>query len=543
MSGPWEKYGAAADGPWNKFRKAPPAAAAPKLDPTGGFMENVAAGAGKAVADTGTGLKQLGAEAVNAVAPSLVSDETTAGIQADVDATKKRDAPLMDTGGGITGNVAGNLAMLAIPGGALGLTGKALNVARAMLAPRTLKGAAALGTVAGATQPVASDDSRVENMAVGGVGGVAGNAIPKVAGALLKGNTRPQVQQLLDEGVKLTPGQIAGGTIQRLEESATSIPLVGDAIRGSMARANDSFNKAALQRALEPIGEKVTLTGRGGIEEVESKLGAFYDRLLPKLTVKLDPQFAVDVRTVKAAAANLPDEQAKQFDKIITNEVLKKFSTGRMTGEEMKVIDSELGRLARGYQGDAAFANRELAHTIRDAQTALRDLVTRGNPQLAPELKRANEGWANFVRVQRAATNQGATEGVFTPSQLSGAVKANDSSLRRGAFARGDALMEDLSDAGTSVMRKQVPDSGTPLRAMVGAGTLGGAAYLDPVVAGVMLAAAGAYTSPAQKIITALMARRPDAMRRAGKLAELPSPYLTLPGAAVAQAIAQQGEQ
>lgn len=545
MSGPWDQYKSApADGPWSQYGK--PKAAPAKTGPAAGFNadtsfgENLAAGAGKAVVDTGMGLFQLGAQALNAISPKIVSDEKVASIQADVDEAKVRDAELMASGGGLVGNIAGSIATMAVPGAAASRIPGAAKVTQALLAPKTMTGAAAVGAGMGATQPVASDDSRIGNMAIGAGGGVVGQAVPKVAGAIIAGNTRKPVQDLLDQGVKLTPGQIAGGAFQRVEEGATSIPILGDAIRASMQRANETFNTAALNRALEPIGDKATAVGREGIREVESKIGAFYSNLLPKLTVKLDPQFAVDMRTIKATAANLPPEQAAQFDKILNNEVLKKFASGRMSGEEMKRIESELGRLERGYRSDPAFANRELGAAIQDAQTALRDLVERGNPQFAGELQKANLGWANFVRVQRAASGVGSKEGVFTPAQLSSSVRANDHSLRHGGYARGGALMEDLSDTAKSVMRKEVPDSGTPYRAMLGIGGLGGAAALEPTAAAAILGGAAAYTQPVQSVITAIMARRPELLRNAGNAVSTSAPYLTLPSAAVAQALAQR---
>lgn len=516
------------------------APAATEGAPTGSFLENLAAGAGKAVVDTGRGLKQLGAQGLNMVSPRLVSDETVAGIQADIDEAKALDKPLMDSGGGFTGNIAGNIATMALPGGVLGKVPAVGKVAQALMMPKTLAGGVGAGATMGAVQPVASDEDRLMNTGIGAAGGAVGQAVPKVVAAILGGNQRPQVQKLLDEGVKLTPGQILGGAAQRLEEGATSIPLVGDAIRSAMNKARETFNTAALNRALAPIGEKAAKVGRDGIEEVETKLGDFYDKLLSKITVKLDPDFAVDVRTIKAAAANLPAEQAAQFDKILNNEVLKKLSRGRISGDEMKVIESELGRLERGYRGDAAFANRELGHRIQDAKTALRAMVERGNPAQAAELRKANEGYANFVRVQRASSGVGAADGVFTPSQLSSAVKANDSSLRKGAFARGDALMEDLSDAGVDVMRKNVPDSGTPLRTMVGAGALGAGAYLEPLTLAALGSGAAAYTQPVQSVIRALLARRPEFMKKAGDAVRNAAPYGALPGAAVTQALMEQ---
>ena len=74
-------------------------------DPDGGysptegqsFLQNAAAGAGKSVADTWEGTKQL----------------FGFGNQSAIDERARLDAPLMQTGGGLTGNIAGQVAQMA----------------------------------------------------------------------------------------------------------------------------------------------------------------------------------------------------------------------------------------------------------------------------------------------------------------------------------------------------------------------------------------------------------------------------------------------
>lgn len=165
-------------------RGLPSAAPQETYDPAEGMStwQKLAAGVGKAVVDTGRGLGQL---------VGLTS-------QQEIDDAKKRDAALMDTGAGMTGNVLGNIGMALAPGGAAIRGGKALSalsgapklVGRAgeiastagqrFLMPQTVPGAIGVGATQGFVQPVASDESRALNTAVGGIGG---GAAPLVAGA------------------------------------------------------------------------------------------------------------------------------------------------------------------------------------------------------------------------------------------------------------------------------------------------------------------------------------------------------------------------
>jgi hypothetical protein len=88
---------------------------------------------------------------------------------------------------------------------------------------------------------------------------------------MLAPQTRPEVAELLGEGVPMTPGQIIGGMAKRIEDKAVSLPVVGDAIIGAQRRSVEGFNRAALNRVLKPIGEKATKIGREGLEAAAAR--------------------------------------------------------------------------------------------------------------------------------------------------------------------------------------------------------------------------------------------------------------------------------
>ena len=93
----------------------------------------------------------------------------------------------------------------------------------------------------------------------------------------------------MNSGVTPTPGQILGGVSNRLEEAGQSIPFVGDAIKAARSRAVEDLNRAAINRALNPIGESLdrnTPLGREAITEMHDKIAANYDRLVPHLQVQ-----------------------------------------------------------------------------------------------------------------------------------------------------------------------------------------------------------------------------------------------------------------
>jgi hypothetical protein len=206
-------------------------------DPTEGMAEwqKVAAGAGKAIVDTGRGLGSL---------VGLTS-------QQEIDDAKRRDAPLMKSGAGIAGNIGGNLMTMVGPAAALGAAGKAahipqmVNAARAFMMPKTVLGAGAAGGAMGAIQPVASDESRLTNIGVGTIGGAAVPALI-AGGGVAKNLVAPFTQGGREK--------LAGRVLERFAQDADSIGRAGgELVPGSvptLAEATQDIGLAQLQRSL-----------------------------------------------------------------------------------------------------------------------------------------------------------------------------------------------------------------------------------------------------------------------------------------------------
>lgn len=398
-------------------------------------------------------------------------------------------------------------------------------------AAQTVAGAlgnAAVGTggVLGgqAAEAIAEGNSPTANLVGQLAGGMlTGGALSKaanMAARVAQPNVSPDVKLLMAEGVTPTPGQILGGHTNRFEEALTSIPLAGDAAKAARIRANEQFNRGAINRALAPIGEKLdeaTPLGREAISEAGDKISAFYGKLVPTLSASVDQQFAADLTRLSQMAQFMPPDRAKQFGAVLKSQVGDKISpAGVMTGPSFKEVESELGRLARMYRNSPVGDERQLGGAFLELQSTLRDWLARSNPKVAPELAKANEAYANLLRVEGAAGKPGADPGVFTPAQLQSAVRQLDPTLRHRAFARGDALMQDYADAGRNVLGARLPDSGTPYRGLMATllgGGLGAGAVVDPAAAmmavGGGMGASALYSPSAQAALAAALTKRP----------------------------------
>lgn len=352
----------------------------------------------------------------------------------------------------------------------------------------------------------------------GGVGyGVGRVLAPKVA---------PEVQELMDVGVTPTPGQILGGGFKATEDKLTSIPLLGDVIKSGQRRAVQDLNRAAYNEALAPIGQKYTgEVGHDGVKAVRDAIGAFYDKTLPKAVFQADNTFAQEVGKIAQMAKSMPKPQAKQFTSIMRDKFVSRLGPqGNMDGQTLKGVESELSRLAKGYRADPSFDNRQLGDAIDAVLQSFRGALGRSSaPEVAADLKAANLGYANFARVRDAASRVGASDGIFSPSQLQAAVRAGDKSVGKGASATGSALMQDVSKPAVNVLGKNYPDSGTAgrliLDGITAAALTGGAVagHLNPIG----LAAGGAmmlpYTKLGQKATASLLTQRPEASKFVGE--------------------------
>lgn len=393
---------------------------------------------------------------------------------------------------------------------------------------------AAQGAGFGFMSPVVGENAQQnfgsEKLTQGALGGALGGVTPMISGAIGRvispKASRPgsAAKLLANEGVTLTPGQIAGGAAMRVEDRLMSAPILGDAIRGARIRGNEQLNRAVYNRVLAPIGRTTSKVGREAVDDVSNKVSQAYDDVLSKVQFSPDGQLAQDIARLRQIATGLPDDAAKTFERELQRNVIEPLSKGvSIDGRAFKDIETQLGRRADRFLKSNDVPSQDIGDALVEVQKALRNALVRVNPQHAKELSNVNASFAQLARLQDAASRIGAEDGVFTPAQLSSAVRAGDKTVRKNSYARGNALMQGLSDAARERMMSKVPDSGTAERLLMNVLAGGGAYALNPVIPAGLAAASVPYLPGIGRAASGLLTSRPQAAQSiANQLQALP---------------------
>ncbi len=495
-----------------------------KNGPLAGQSEGyrVAAGAGQ-------GLYNVARHAGNLL--GMVSD-------ADMESAKERDAPLVNDPNGRVGNIAGAGATLAIPG-------MAMESLAARYLPLLAGSRVATGALTGAGQGyMMGDPGNRGTSTVAGL--IGGGAIPAAGSALnvvRRGvNPTPAARQLLDAGVDLTPGQMnPAGTLNKLEESARTLPIVGPAIEKARGDAQAQFQKAVMQDAAAP-GSKLQ-TPPGDINKLFDEAYKSYEPLYDQakgfpVYPKIVNQNGVDVplpTALKAAtqdrSVQIGSKDRKQVADWLDNQLsqLSHAHPGKLLdSEDLLTLRSSIRTQGRQYNNGSTVAERATGQLYNNAEEAITKTLESQLPSDAMSaLNAADAGYSKLKVVEDAVARAKDRPGGFTGNQLSEAVKGSTSKQR---YARGQGNLRDWSSAGQEIFSTRTPMTGATLAPVLGTAAVG---YAHPAVgaplvgglAGLTLTQLGrkiaaGRTAP-QRALNTVAERISDAAQRAGTAAGL----------------------
>jgi hypothetical protein len=325
------------------------AAQLPQSNPTDGMSgpEKFMAGVGKSAYDTGRGIGQLFG-AVDA---------------GDVEASRQRDAALMDTSSGLIGNIAGQAAQMAVPVGggakALSFAGKA--------APYV--GAAVRSGAFGALQGVGQGESRGLNALSGAAYGAGGQAIAAGGGALSRGvasRLSPTDRSLLQSadvaGLKFGAGQVSQNPLVRTVASQMDrLPFSGASKRG--AQNQQAFNEAVSSSFGMPAREITPDV----FAKAQQRLGNAFEELTERNSLQLSAPKMGELRSVVEEARRLAGPDTARKVQAWADELVGRVDeSGVIPGKAYQSFDSRIGKELKAG-GEAAHYLGSLREVVRGA--------------------------------------------------------------------------------------------------------------------------------------------------------------------------------
>lgn len=413
--------------------------------------------------------------------------------------------PVAATLGGFAGNIAGT-AGTGMALGALGKGGKLLS--------NPVVADALYGSAYGAGS--ADEGSRVMGGLTGGTLNVIGSKLGEkafsAAGSVASGVTDDAVQYLHNQGVRMTPGQMLGGTAKRAEDRLSGFGGLGDRITALRSRGIDDFNLATGKQAYERIGFTPKTVGEVGTEAASNAISGAYDDALGGVTSYADQPFMAGLAGVKANGQKIPGELAGEIDNTLNARVAPFIDpqSGEITGKNFQAIQ----RGVRQDMGDLSTKSRYDLYRDEAAkiEDLLRGLVDRQNPGVVGKLDDANSAYRGHKILEDAVIAARNTGGRYTPAQLGNSVITNTKKFGGKAQAAStERPFFDIQRHGQDVLPSKIPDSGTAGRAREGGFTsrlLGAAGDM---------AKAPLYSDALEPIIRAGLLDRPDEMIALGK--------------------------
>ncbi len=448
-------------------------------DPLEGLsgLEKFRAGMGKAFADTGRGLKQLGTEALLHLAgdntgltgtskmESLVTGEAPGSNavtrwaarsldsqQLGIDEERRLTQPLMSSGAGMAGNIAGQVAQAAVPVGGVARTAGWGN--------RLLRAADASGRAGayGAIQPVASGESRAGNAGVSAAAGLLGQGVASAAGRAARGASATLdptkvalARAAQSQGIPLHVAQLADSIPLRTAASvAKYIPFSG-AGRAQQAQQG-AFNRALSRTFGADASQLSDEVMQGARRNLSGKFEDIYNRNdIPLGEASLRKLVSIENASAKRLTKDEAQVVRNQMDDILgeLNE------SGVLTGQKYQAVRSQIMK---------AEGTDKVGTAVKDLRKALDDIAADAvGAEDAATLKTIRGQWANYRTAENLLKQVAGAGGDIKPSAVWPAI-------RKGSTKE----MRELGRIGQVLLKDPIPDSGTMGRVLTGGFMAGG---------------------------------------------------------------------
>jgi hypothetical protein len=466
-----------------------------------------ASGVGVGLSNIGRGLGQRLREGLEFVSPpskglgqditgnrgGTASDILGLPTEQDIIASRKANAPLLNTTAGQAGNI----------------TGQVLGLAPAAFIPgaNTYGGAAALGALTGFLTPTAGDESRLANTGIGAGGGVVGQKIGNVLTKVLSRPTQQATQNLGQQaasqaeaelsgealargvgggynygyvgddvsaglnasrkealkkgtqlGFKVTPGQATGSkSLQQLEAKLESQPMTSGTFNEIKAKNQTVLNRVAAKA----IGEKSDVVDAALLGKAQQRIGGVYKLVADDKPRIINPD---DFLNKIAAIEDEFEGVATVANNPLVNKLLDYATKNQITGKQAQDLASKIGRVASNNMTTQS-GDRELGLALFKVKDYVDDILQQGlKGKTAQEFADARNQYRNLMLLTQRSGVINPSSGDINGVALSGLLQQKD---RAGFLFNKNNT--DLYNAArfAQAFKPLVGDSGTATRSVV----------------------------------------------------------------------------
>lgn len=411
---------------------------APKNEQT--FLQGMALGARKRA----LGIVEAGLNTANAigVAPEFVANAKQ--VVADVAQNQAREG----TGTGLKGAIAE-------------ITGDPLSYLAGASIPKII----GQGALMGATSATGHKDSTLASNAQNAAGGIAAALGGKVIGAGINRVAQPiqsnlgtigaaAAKKLEDAGINLTAAQKTGSkALGALESVFATLPMTSGAQGKLLAKQRDAFTQAALKEA----GINAPDAGRASLEQAAKAFGAEYSALAKNNNMNIDAPLLNNVAQIyQEATSGRLGQDAANLVKSVAVDIYN--SGDKITGEAYQKTRSLLTQKANSTKD--SFDAGLMKQLRNELDAAFERSLPASQRGLMADINRRYQAFKPIQKAMEGGNTDSLLEGSINPANLYNQVATG-------------APLSDLADAGKSILRQVVPDSGTATRTLIQNGLTG----------------------------------------------------------------------
>jgi len=268
------------------------------------------------------------------------------------------------------------------------------------------------------------------------------------------------VAALMNDHIRLTPGQIEGGAALAAEDQAMLRPSAGKAIRTARLMAQGDLSRALAARALEPLGEKLPANIKLG-QGLTDYLQKTYDQTeVPARglhNVLPDGEFYQNnASIVNNSLSSLPRRDYQNLDNVAHN-VAVGLMNNKNGDNEVNALQDYLDYIITGYKYTDVPSDNYMTKQLYNLKDSLNMLSARHNPTYWTIAKAIKLGGPNAELLKSANSYAQTRYGGFSPENLAQAYADHMADPNSDLAERGGQPMFDLVQNAKNVMGSDIP--------------------------------------------------------------------------------------